>query len=224
VAFAAAAVIFGVVVAISPCGGRAAVIASAGSSSTDALVERLQHHYQTTQSFKADFKETLTRPGAPPQVRIGTVCYERPGRMRWNFGEPQPETIVSDGRMIYDYDPGLNQVVETPLKQAFKTQAAAAFILGAGNLRRDFNVSPVAGAPSDGLEHLLLRPKTDGQPVAIGVEPATLNIASITIADAMGNKTALSFTDLRRDVALKRSLFTFAPPPGADIVSPEGTQ
>ena len=202
----------------------AAVTASAGSPSLNALVERLQHHYQTTQSFKANFRESLMRPGAPSRVRTGTVYYEKPGRMRWDFGEPQTETIVSDGKTIYDYDPGLNQVVETPLKQAFKTQAAAAFILGAGNLRRDFNVAPLAGAPSDGLDHLLLTPKGGGETVALGIDPRTLNIASITIADAMGNKTELTFADLQRNVSLRPSLFTFAPPPGADIVSSQETQ
>lgn len=223
-AVAAATMIFAAGAAVRPHNAIAAVIASTGSSSLNALVERLQHHYQTTQSFEANFKETLMRPGMPPEVRAGKVYYEKPGRMRWDFGEPRPETIVSDGRTIYDYDPGLNQVVETPLKQAFKTQAAAAFILGAGNLRRDFNVAPLAGAPSDGLDHLLLTPRSGGETVALGIDPRTLNIASIVIADAMGNKTELIFTDLQRNVSLKPTLFRFAPPPGADIVSSQGTQ
>jgi len=202
----------------------AAMTASVGSPKLNALVERLQHHYQTTQSFSASFKETLVRPGMPPRERTGMVYYEKPGRMRWDFGDPQPETIVSDGAMIYDYDPGLNQVVETPLKRAFKTEAAAAFILGAGNLRRDFNAAPVAGAPSDGLDHLALTPKGGGDTIELGADPKTFDIATITIADSMGNKTELAFSGFKRNVSLKPSLFAFAPPPGADIVSSQGTQ
>lgn len=220
---AAVAMISAAGIAIHPDDAPAAVIASSASPALNSLVDRLQHHYHTTQSFKANFKETLTRPGMPPRVRTGTVYYEKPGRMRWDFGEPRPETIVSDGRTIYDYDPGLNQVVETPLRQAFKTQAAASFFLGAGNLRRDFNVAPLPAAPSDGLDHMVLTPKGGGETIALGIDRNTLNISSIAIADAMGNKTELTFTDLQRNLRLESSLFTFAPPKGADIVGAQGT-
>jgi len=41
--------------------------------------------------------------------------------MRWEFAAPEVQTIVSDGEMLYSYDPDLNQVVEAPLKQALKS-------------------------------------------------------------------------------------------------------
>lgn len=187
-----------------------------------SLMAHLQRHYQETNSFSASFRETIARVGAPPQDRSGTVYYLKPGRVRFEFGEPQPETIVSDGQLLYDYDPGLNQVMETPLKNAIKTQAVAAFLLGAGNVERDFKASRPASPPDDGLTHLILTPKRGGDDIELGLDPHTLNITSIRLADALGNVTKVNFTDIDFNVAIESSRFDFKTPAGADVVTSAG--
>ena len=61
--------------------------------------------------------------------------------MRWEFSGEDQELIVSDGKQLYNYQPDLNQVIETPLAQAFRSSSFAAFMLGIGNVQRDFNAS-----------------------------------------------------------------------------------
>ncbi len=61
--------------------------------------------------------------------------------MRWEFETPDKQTIVSDGETLYSYDPDLNQVSETPLKQALKSSSAISFLLGIGNINRDFKAA-----------------------------------------------------------------------------------
>jgi outer membrane lipoprotein carrier protein len=189
------------------------------AGNVDALVARLQSHYQATRGFSAKFTETLSRPGAPPRERSGVVQYQKPGRMRWEFSGAQPETIVSDGRTIYDYDPGLDQVVETPLKRAAMSRGAAAFLLGVGNLKRDFIPSTGVAQNSDGLAHVVLKPKGQGDPVELGIDPATSNIVTLRLADAMGNVTLLRFNEIKTNPPLDSSVFSFRVPPGADIVN-----
>lgn len=139
--------------------------------------------------------------------------------IRWEFKDPQqPETIVADGTTLFDYDPGLNQVMEMPLASAFKTRSAAAFILGVGNLQRDFKVTVMPSAPDDGLKHLLVIPKDGGDKIELGVDTTTLNIMSLHIVDALGNATELKFSAIQRNVPLESSQFKFTPPAGADIV------
>jgi outer membrane lipoprotein carrier protein len=188
----------------------------------NVLIARLQRHYQATKSFSAKFDETITRAGAPPLKRAGVIYHQKPGKLRWEFEGAQPETIVSDGKIIYDYDPGLNQVVETPLNQAFKNQAAAAFLLGAGNLKRDFTFVPLSAPGADRLTHVELTPKGGGQRLEIGIDPKTYNIASLTVYDPMGNKTELSFSSIELNQPQEASRFEFTPPSGADIVSSQG--
>jgi len=202
--------------------------AGAAMSPTDAganlgtLLDRLQLHYQATKSFSAKFDETITRPGAPPLQRSGVIYYEKPGKLRWEFDGSQPETIVSNGKTIYDYDPALNQVVETPLAQASRSNPAAAFLLGAGNVKRDFKAEAIIAPDSSGLVHVALTPKQGGQRIEAGIDRKTYNIATLSISDAMGNQTNLSFSNIELNRPLHASQFTFTPPDGADIVSSGG--
>ncbi|HKV55141.1 MAG TPA: outer membrane lipoprotein chaperone LolA [Candidatus Binataceae bacterium] len=193
-------------------------------ANVDALVAQLQRHYQATQSFSAKFKETVTRAGGNPVERSGVISYQKPGKLRWDFATPQPETIVSNGKTIFDYDPGLNQVVETPLHQALKSQAAAAFLLGVGNLQRDFKATPVARGAATGLDEVALTPRGGGEQIEVGIDPGTYNIATLVIGDSMGNRTELTFTEIELNKPLQASQFEFTPPGGADIVNSQGGQ
>src|SRR5271166_58018 len=108
------------------------------------LLNRLQKHYQQTNSFSAKFKEQIIPAGGAKREREGTVYYRKPGRMRWEFDGQDNEIIVSDGKLLYSYQPDLNQVIETPLEEAFRSSSVAAFLLGIGNIERDFD----AGLPA----------------------------------------------------------------------------
>ena len=202
----------------------AADSASANSADLKAALAKLQRHYQETDSFSAAFKQTVTRVGAPPKVRTGMVYFEKPGRVRFDFGDPQPETIVSDGKLLYDYDPGLNQVMETPLKNAIKTQAAAAFLLGVGNVQRDFTAARMGSPANDGLVHLLMTPKRGGEGIAVGLDPHTMNIMSLRLADALGNITEFQFSGIKTNVSIEASRFNFKAPDGADVITPSNVK
>jgi outer membrane lipoprotein carrier protein len=205
-------------------GESAAKVLAADSASANsdlmAILAKLQRHYQETDSFTASFKQTVTRVGAPPKVRTGTVYFEKPGRVRFDFSDPQPETIVSDGKLLYDYDPGLNQVMETPLKSAIKTQAAAAFLLGVGDVQRDFKAMRMATPANDSLTYLLMTPKRGGEDINVGLDLHTMNIMSLRLEDALGNITELQFSDIEANVQIEASRFDFRAPDGADVITP----
>ncbi len=190
-----------------------------GAPSLDRVVARLQQHYDCTRSFRANFSEELSSPGGMKRTRAGVVYFKKVGRMRWEFSAPTTETIVSDGKLVYDYEPDLNQVVEVPVSKALKTNATA-FLLGLGNLKRDFDAALSANAPSDRLIHLLLTPKGGGDTMELGLDSQSYNIVNFTLTDQVGNVTKLKFDHIQTDSALNDSLFAFAVPPGADIITP----
>lgn len=201
--------------------GVSCVLAASGSTKPaelSALLHRLQRHYQQTTSFSAKFKEEISPAGGMKRQREGTVYYRKPGRMRWVFGGDDSETIVSDGTMLYTYQPDLNQVIETPIEQAFRSSSAASFLLGVGSVERDFDAGIPPNAPADGLKHVLLKPKAGGDIIEMGLEPSTLDIRTLKLTDQLGDVTDLAFSDVKMGVALDDQLFVFSPPAGADIV------
>jgi outer membrane lipoprotein carrier protein len=205
----------------APCSaGTAAPHGANGAGSLPSTVDAIQHHYQTTDSFSAKFVEEITPVGAPKRTREGLVYFRKPGRMRWEFKTPNAELVVSDGQTLYSYDPGLNQVVESPLSRALRAPGATEFLLGAGNIKHDFTASTPPSAPSDGLEHVRLTPRKGGEAIEVAVDPNSHDIRAIRITDELGDATEVRFSDIRNNVSLQDSLFSFQPPPGADIVRP----
>ncbi|MFZ0679956.1 outer membrane lipoprotein chaperone LolA [Candidatus Binatus sp.] len=183
------------------------------------VLDRLQRHYRETNSFTAKFNEEIAAVGAPKKQRQGTVSFRKPGRMRWEFETPEKQTIVSDGETLYSYDPDLNQVVETPLKQAIKSSSATSFLLGIGNISRDFKAAFANPAPANGLVNLILDAKTGGYKIEVGLDPKTYNLMTLTLTDQLGDVTKIDFSDIHDNVELSDSLFAFNAPAGADIVT-----
>jgi outer membrane lipoprotein carrier protein len=183
------------------------------------VLDRLQRHYRDTSSFSAKFNEEIATVGAPKRNRSGTVSFRKPGRMRWDFEQPEKQTIVSDGETVYSFDPDLNQVVETPLKDALKSSSATSFLLGMGNVNRDFKAEFAKAATPTGLIDLKLDAKTGGYKIEIGLDPRTYNLMTLTLTDQLGDVTKIDFTDIKNNVELADSTFAFKTPPGADIVT-----
>ena len=200
-----------------------APVSAPNRSELKQVLDRLQRHYRDTNSFSAKFNEEITTVGAPKRERTGVVSFRKPGRMRWEFAAPEVQTIVSDGEMIYSYDPDLNQVVETPLKQALKSSSATSFLLGMGNINRDFKAAFPNSVASDGLIHLMLDSKAGGYRIEISLDPKSYNLVTLRLTDQLGDVTKVDFSDIHNNVAMPDSVFAFKAPAGADIVSAPAT-
>ena len=201
---------------------RAETMASGGapvSKDLKQVLDRLQRHYHDTNSFTAKFNEEIATVGAPKKNRTGTVSFRKPGRMRWEFDDPEKQTIVSDGETLYSYDPDLNQVVETPLKQALKSSSATSFLLGIGNINRDFKAAFAHPATPTGLVDLILDAKSGGYVIQVGLDPKGYNLMTLTLTDQLGDVTRIDFSDIHDNVELSDSTFAFKTPAGADVVT-----
>ena len=191
----------------------------AATAAVADIVKRLQERYDSTQGFRADFSQEVESATLGQKVEArGTVVFKKPGRMRWEFTEPL-QTLVSDGKFFWFYQPAEKQVLKTPFQQAFSSSTPASFLLGVGRLDQDFNVS-LAGETADSYQ-LRLTPKKD--PEAIGlldlvVSAKTFDILQATITDPLGNVTRLHFSNIDRKASLDDTLFHFTAPPGIDVI------
>jgi outer membrane lipoprotein carrier protein len=74
---------------------------------------------QTSRSGRADFTQVVTLPPrasdsgtrvARTRSSSGSFAFQRPGRFRFVYAAPLPQTIVADGKTLWLYDEDLNQV------------------------------------------------------------------------------------------------------------------
>jgi outer membrane lipoprotein carrier protein len=106
------------------------------------------------------------------------------------------------------------------VSKALKSSATA-FLLGLGNIRRDFKVSLPPASSIDGLIYVVLVPKSGGDTMELGLDPKSYDIVKFKLTNQVGGVTELKFSDIRTNVALDDSLFAFTVPEGADVVRPQ---
>ena len=196
------------------------VAAAVDSATLSKAIDGLQRHYRETKTLSAKFTEEIAPVGGSRRERTGIVYLMKPGRMRWEYDAPSREVLVSDGTLIYNYDPELNQVVEAPLAQVLRSPGATEFLLGVGDIKKEFNAA-LMDDPDATVIHLKLVSKGQGNTIELGLDPKTYNVDSIRVIDQLGNATSLKFSDIVNNPPISGSIFNYSPPAGADIVKSE---
>ena len=198
----------------------AAVGVSTAGSSAEAVVEALQKNYDATVDFVADFRqETEVKTLNRTMKASGKLTFKRPGKMLWRYQQPENQFVLTDGKYLYFYQPEQNQVIKSPLRNAFRGDIPLSFLLGLGNLKKDFNATLKASDASQNV--LRLEPKGEAggfSEILVGVSQATSDIVWVSVRDAAGNLTTLRFAGMRKGVGVNDSLFQIRIPNGADIV------
>jgi len=193
---------------------------AADGASAEPIVDRLQKSYDATQDFVADFRqETEVKTLNRTLKASGKLSFKRPGKMLWRYDEPKGQFVLADGKHLYFYQPEQNQVIKSPLKNAFRGDIPLSFLLGLGNLKKEFNATLKSTEESNYV--LRLEPKGESGgfgEILLAVNKSTSDIQWVSIRDASANLTTIRFSGMRKGVGVNDSLFQLQIPNGADIV------
>ncbi|HET9551183.1 MAG TPA: outer membrane lipoprotein carrier protein LolA [Candidatus Binatia bacterium] len=193
---------------------------AAENNNADAIVDKLQKNYDATADFVADFRqETEVKTLNRSLKSSGKLSFKRPGKMLWRYDQPKGQFVLADGKHLYFYQPEQNQVIKSPLKNAFRGDIPLSFLLGLGNLKKDFNAA--LKASEDNQYVLRLEPKGEAggfTEILLGVNKTSYDIVWVSVRDAASNLTTVRFSAMRKGVGLKDSLFEAQIPQGADLV------
>lgn len=195
--------------------------AVAAPSELDQLINALQAKYNKLSSLAADFTQIYTAPGERTRRESGQLLLKKPGRMRWDYAAPEAKLFVSDGKWLYEYAPAEKYATRTAVKQADDLRAPFAFLLGRGNLRRDFKdiefakESPVKA----GNRVLRMIPKRaeNFKMLLVEVEPGSLRLERLTLIAGNGARSDFIFANLRENVTTTDAQFTFKAPAGVEV-------
>ncbi len=198
----------------------------------DAVVDTMQRTYEGTKDFKGRFTQKFTYTMLRrTQESKGTVTFEKPGRMRWDYSAPDEKSFIVDGKSLWLVQPKDKVAFVNACFQQDGLTASVAFLWGEGKLREQFNISWFDGQFGEKTDnHLLLIPKQNNTVFArliLVVDPTTSRVKQSVVVDPAGNINQFLFSDLQFNTAgkggLDKKLFTYTPTGGINATRMPGT-
>ena len=185
----------------------------------DSGTEKLIAFVQTVETFKANFKQTVTdQRGQLIEQARGQFVLERPGKFRWDYEQPYPQHIIADGERVWFYDVDLEQVTVKSQQEALEDTPAT--LLSGKALPQDKYV--LTDIPSkDGFLWVELVPKdkeSNFQTVTLAFDPKGGTLRQMIMKDSFDQSTRLIFSLTKENIKLSPDEFVFVPPKGVDIV------
>jgi outer membrane lipoprotein carrier protein len=183
----------------------ATLLAAPPAPDAASVARKVQDFYERTKDLEARFSQTYTYGGfgGRRQVSRGVLKVKKPGMMRWDYEAPEPKTIAVTGSRLVQWEPAENQAYVDEKFDASAMSAAVTFLLGKGDLAREFDV-----ALGD-AGWLVLTPKAPDprvQSVELEVGPEG-DVRATRVRDGSGNVNELRFQDVRRNVGLADTAF-----------------
>ena len=202
--------------------GAVTPAAGADAPCDEAFVQRVQESYRALRAFSASFRQEDHRRDGEVRKAGGTVSFLKPGRMRWSYDPPNEQLIVTDGKTVWLFDPLLENVTVQPLQELTRGTPLA-FLLGVGDLARDFSCEPFTRPPAaDGLAYLELHPRSEIPGLAyvqLGVRRSDARIGALRMVDTDGGMRLILLRDFRIGITFPADHFTFRVTEGMEVIS-----
>jgi outer membrane lipoprotein carrier protein len=199
------------------------VSSSSQNPDLDTLLDKIQQTYERTRALTARFDQTATLTSLNrQQTSSGRVYIEKPHSIRWEYTQPDAQTILYDGTTLRIYTPKRHQLLQSMVDENNRTNVALLFLAGVGKLREAFEVTALS-SPEPQLAYLLLMPRSSQagfSELHIAVNTQSYFVEKLLIHDSIGNLTEIRLSSLETPSALPANTFELVLPPGTEILTP----
>lgn len=211
---------------LAPAAPHAVAQSASQPLSADAVAARVQAFYDRTETIEARFSQTFYhRMYDRYQRSAGQLVVDKPGRMRFDYDQPNGKVFVSDGRHLTAYEPGEDGAPGQYLKQSVggnATVGGLAFLTGHTRIADDYRTRLLNARTYRWRGHVLeLVPRVSDPQVRrillyVDARPGTAGVIHrIRIDDHDGNRNKLELRSLRFNRDVPSARFAFRPPSNA---------
>lgn len=192
----------------------------AAPPTADSVVAGLQDTYDSTTDLKATFEQVYTyKVGGLTKRSTGRIFMKKPGRMRFDYLTPTRRHFISDGDVLWVYEPDQAQAFEDSLKSS-QSSVVVNLLLGGGDVAEEFEPS-LLPADDAGRHRLQLIPRQSARTfrrVVLTLDPSTFRVMGVEWEDPTGNHNRMLFSELQANVKLPEEGFSFTPPAGTRVI------
>ena len=198
------------------------------ADSNPSLTELLKHFnesQETVKSLTASFRERKNLSLlAKPIVSNGTFLYSKPGRIKWEYTDPEPRVFLITEEHFVAYYPSQKRAEEVPLGKLTGRRVFRVFGIGqsAEDLGKFFDISLASENSIEGTFLLVLTPKRQRvrdrlQQVRFWIEEKTYLPRQLEYLESDGDSTVLSFTNIRVNPEIAEARFNIPIPKDVPI-------
>jgi outer membrane lipoprotein carrier protein len=171
------------------------------------------------QSLSAEFKQTLfDENGNVFETSRGFFSIAQTNRVRWTTLEPMSQQIISNGQVLWIYDPDLEQVIIQSYSSDLKSSPAILFSGHTQQFSENFDITYRRG--EKGIDSYFLAPKSASALYrSLRIDFHGHKPVLMEFVDALQQVTRVEFNSVTINPILEDSLFEFTIPPGIDVIN-----
>ena len=182
-----------------------------------ASVDPLRGFFSEVQTLHAAFHQSVLTEGLQSiDESDGELWLSRPGRFRWEYGDPLEQVVVADGQQVWVYDPGLEQAVVRNQDEMLGDTPAG---LLAGNADPSLSYLVEVLGNQEGIDWISIFPKSPDAAFAqiqFGFESDTLRM--VQMLDPLQQITRIRFWNVKVNLDMPVGKFSLTLPDGTDII------
>lgn len=184
-------------------------------------VTLLQRHLEPVEGWAARFHQVVRdEDGQPQQESRGRVDVLRPNQLRWEVEEPFRYLVVTDGEVLWRYDPDLEQANREPFHGDL---ADTPGLILSGDPAAIGDRYRVKHQRSGGEEQFTLYPLAEDAPFRrLELFWQNGQLQRLRMLDSLDQSTEVHFEEGRTSPAPAPARFQFDPPPGTDVIDHGG--
>ena len=168
-------------------------------------------------SLTGDFKQkVLDQNGATLQEVSGQFFFKKPNLFKWDYLEPSKSQLISDGELLYLYDPDLKQVVISQLKKL--GGVSPAMLLVNRDIKSLFEISIIKDKKGNNWFKAVPQEPEKANFKEVFINFFQKELKSMRIIDSFDNTTEIQFIKVSLNTDINEAIFLFNTPEDIDII------
>ncbi len=168
-------------------------------------------------SLTGKFKQKVVdQNGATIQEVSGQFFFKKPNLFKWDYLEPSKSQLISDGELLYLYDPDLKQVIISQLKNL--GGVSPAMLLVTPNIENFFEVNIIQDEGGNDWFRVLPHEPEKANFKEVFIYFVQRELKSMKIIDGFNNTTEIEFIKVSLNKNINEAIFLFNTPEDIDII------
>ena len=168
-------------------------------------------------SLTGKFKQKVVdQNGATLQEVSGQFFFKKPNLFKWDYLEPSKSQLISDGELLYLYDPDLKQVVISQLKKF--GGVSPAMLLVTSDIESLFEITIIQDKKGVSWFRALPHEPEKANFKEVFINFSQKKLKGMRIIDGFDNTTEIDFIKVSRNTDINEAIFLFNTPEDIDVI------